>query len=154
MKKISLMHGVFWLFVCPLLYWSCHKDQNGLPPITMEGNGTFACLVDGKLWLSRGSLLQTGTFAQLQTSGDTISMNIYADNLHENDGVKIFFFDLTTLQLNKFYDLTHNDFHVEYRKRDSDAMLCTYDMAISGNVNLLKFDRDNQIISGTFEFTA
>jgi len=154
MKKVSLLYTGFLLFLCPLFYYSCRKDQNGLPPITMEGNNTFGCLVNGNLWLSRGGLGQGGTYAELQTSGDTMAINIYADNVNRNDGLKIVFFDLPTPQVDKVYNLTHPDFHVEYRKRDSDNVLCTYDKSLSGVVNLLKFDPNNQIISGTFEFKA
>lgn len=45
------------LILPPLLFGSCDKDDNNiitnedrLPPITMEGKQTFACLLNGEVW--------------------------------------------------------------------------------------------------------
>ena len=156
MKNLSLLYVGFGLLFFPLFYSSCDEDEKEkLPPITMQGKNTFGCLVNGKAWLSMGGLGQDGTYAELQTSGDTTAIIIYADNMKRNDGLRIFFYDLPTLQVDKVYNLTDPEFHVEYSKRnDSDKVLCTYDKALSGIVNLLKFDPNNQIISGIFEFKS
>lgn len=87
MKNLSLLCACFCLFLCPLFYGSCDEDKNELPPITMEGKNTFGCLANGKLWSSKGALVfQGGTYAELQISGDTTAINIYADNVNRNDG--------------------------------------------------------------------
>ena len=156
MKNVSLLYTGFCLLFFQSFFISCEEDEKEkLPPITMEGKNTFGCLVNGNAWLSIGALGQDGTYAELQTSGDTTAIIIYADNMKRNDGLRMFFYDLPTLQADKVYDLTNSDFHVEYRKRsDGDKVLCTYDEALTGIVTVLKFDTNYQIISGIFEFKS
>ena len=58
MKNITLI----LLFTIPLLALKCNKDPeppiepiDQLPPATQTGENTFGCLVDGEVWLPRGS---------------------------------------------------------------------------------------------------
>ena len=60
MKKLTLI----LLFTIPLLALKCNNDPepndpiDQLPPITQTGENTFGCLVDGEVWLPKGSLLK------------------------------------------------------------------------------------------------
>jgi hypothetical protein len=134
-----------------LFFSSCCEDEGRLPPITTEGRNTLGCLVNGEVWLPLRSFAQGGIYSELQVGVDTVGVNIYGDNAKSDDGITISFFDSPTLQTDLNYDLTNPGFHVEYSK-NADKIVCFYDSVLSGNVKLLKFDTNNQIISGTFEF--
>jgi len=54
-KKISLLS---FLLLIILLANCCEKDDDSrLPPISQTGEGTFGCLVNGKIWLPEGQFL-------------------------------------------------------------------------------------------------
>jgi hypothetical protein len=150
-KNLSLLSFSICLFLCPLFYSSCHEDEDKLPPITTDGRNTLGCLVNGEVWLPLRSLLQGGIYSELETVVDTVGIHIYGDNAKSDDGITISFFDSPTLRTDLNYDLTNPRFHVEYSK-DADKQVCFYDSVLSGNVKLLNFDVNSQIISGTFEF--
>ena len=63
----------FFLMVLQLANMlSCSKDDettptDQLPPITMEGKGTFACLINGEVWKWKGRNPWNG-FPNLDTS--------------------------------------------------------------------------------------
>jgi hypothetical protein len=54
------MKAIVTLYVCclSLTLSACRKEKapdNQLPPITQNGKNTFGCLINGKIWLPRGS---------------------------------------------------------------------------------------------------
>ena len=95
MKYLSII----FLFAMPLAFSTCSEDDDELPPITMEGKNTFGCIVNGKLWLPEGRLGQSSNHAELQFSGDTISVNFYASGAES--GFTISIYDVPNLQINK-----------------------------------------------------
>lgn len=151
---------IFWLMLVVLCY-SCKKDapvslEPTLPPLTQTGAHTFGCYVNGELWLPKGNF-QTfdinvgyyGNHIQIQANrvGDPLtSFNIifpieYADSLiiayNHQDSIGTTFFHFRKWFQNggPYYDY--------------DAININ-----SGELQLSRFDTVNNIISGTFHFTA
>ena len=146
------MFAGFCLFLCPLFYGACDDDGQKLPPITMEGNNTFGCLVNGKIFVSKGRPGNVGTYAEVQYAQDTIGINIYATN-YETDQRFIFsFYDTPDLFEHKRYYFLHaQNYSVFYVTQSCDYRI---DKLIDGWIELNKYDVNRPIISGTFEFTA
>ncbi|WP_276373927.1 hypothetical protein [Chryseolinea sp. H1M3-3] len=138
------------LFILPVALSTC-RDEDELPPITMEGKNTFGCKVNGKLWLPQGRAGQSGTHVDLTFPGDTVVVNIYASA--GESGFVISIYDVPNLQINKPYDLATDQYYTSYLNW-SNGISCDSDSIISGNVTLSRFDRPINIISGTFEFTT
>lgn len=143
---------LFSLVYLPLCFFSC-KKHDVLPPLTSEGNNTFGCLVNGKLWLPKGALMQGGTLAEVTVRNDHAGASIYADNVDRNSGITLSFYDRPALVIGKPYDLTDSTFLIEYTDWDGEIN-CFYGDVINGQLKLSKFDPDNKVVSGTFEFTA
>jgi len=105
----------------------------------------MGCRVNGTIWVSASKGNQGGTFSELQYAQDTLGINIYGDNAQRGDGITLSFYDSPTLQSGKQYDLT--SFFAEYVNNQA----CFYDSVVSGSIQLIAFDKDRQIIAGTFE---
>lgn len=126
-----------------------------LPPATMEGRNTFGCLVDGKLFLPKAPIgYGTGISAAIQTSIDTIGINIQAGNVETDQSFFLSIYDSPSLEAGKTYDLSNPDFFIQYIDY-SKQFSCTSDEVISGNIQISKFEilGSNKIIAGTFNFT-
>ncbi|MEJ7645769.1 MAG: hypothetical protein WKF87_14335 [Chryseolinea sp.] len=138
------------ILAIPLLFSTCREDDE-LPPITMEGKGTFGCLVNGKMMLGEG-YLQNGTHADIYKGSDTVAVNIYG----YRDGQTMFMsiIGVPDLKINERYSFINNDCcglqYVEY----TDTGQCTYELPISGYVTLSRWDEGKNILAGTFQFTA
>lgn len=152
MNALQLKISIASVALFSLLLISC-KEEDELPALTMEGKNTLGCLVDGKVWLPTAKFNRGGIFSELQTSVDTIGINIYADNINDKDGLTIIFYDSPSLRTNKLYDLVSPEFYVEYSKGENQKN-CFYDKIVSGHVILTMFDINKRIITGTFEFVV
>lgn len=157
MKKAPL----FYLLIAIVAFSSCKEDapvpvEPTLPSITQTGEHTFGCYVNGVLWLPKGNF-QTfdinasyyGNHIQIQANrvGDPLaSFNMifpveYADSLiiaynHQDSiGTTYFHFRKWFQNGGPYYDY--------------DAININ-----SGELQLSRFDTVNNIISGTFHFTA
>lgn len=158
MLKPKLLISFFCLFTCYLqscdLFESVSKKEE-LPPITQEGKDTFGCLVNGELWLPKGN---NGT-PNLNLSYDpsfnkgTFDLRGYR-YLNSQDSQYIILFS-DSLASTGIYPLQMGTHQViSFR----DASRCFYsgnDTSVfrEGALNISRFDLQNQIISGTFEFT-
>ena len=152
MKNLSLLSVAISVVFCPLFYISCDEDENKLPAITMEGRNTFGCLANGKLFTSKAPLGQPGVHAELATNRqDTTEITIYAGNYSTDQALSISFYDSPTLQVDKIYNLNNSKFQVRYTEY-GNAIPCTFESVKKGYIQLIKFDLNNNIIAGTFEF--
>ncbi len=148
MKSLS----VIVILAIPVLLSTCREDDE-LPPITMEGKGTFGCLVNGKLLISLGPS-GPGTHAQVFHLPDTLAVNIYAGNYIENQTIFISILATPDLQINKIYDLYKNSCcGLQYLKYDEEGS-CSYELPTSGHVKISRWDESKGILAGTFQFTA
>ena len=76
-----------------VFYSACNEDEDKLPPITMEGKNTFGCLVNGKVFVSKGRIGNVGTYAEVQYVQDTIGVNLYAMNSEADQSFVFSFYD-------------------------------------------------------------
>jgi hypothetical protein len=155
MKTLSL----FLLFANILFFDSCDlfdsANEEKLPPATQEGKNTFGCLVNGKVWLPKGydgtsnldlsydPTFNHGTF-DLRTYRylDEKSFQyliLFSDSIASTGSFKL---EKFTHQFVTFYDANR----CVYRTEDQDV-------TCEGLLEITKFDLQNFIISGTFEFT-
>ena len=168
MKKITL-----FLLLMPLLAMQCEKNKNDcpdgdracelakLPPLTTEGKGTFGCLVNGKAWLPKGS----DAVSELISIYYDEEQGYYLDAAYnkDDDASTTLAFNIVQFSLKqKKYDL------FTYVKDSTSRGVYTYcwdnrgcnevkyytDVNHSGVLNIQFIDSTQQIISGTFDFTA
>ena len=151
MKNLSFSFVGICLLLCPLFYSGCDEDEDKLPPITMEGRNTFGCLVNGELWLPKGRFGQAGAHAELNISNDTVGIIIYADDNDRPSSIALSIYDKPTLKIEKSYDLSNSAYYGKYSEYVDDQAYF-YEKVIIGNLQLIKFDIQNRIIAGTFEF--
>lgn len=142
MNNLSLLCARFSIILCALFYSACNEDEDELPPVTMEGKNTFGCLVNGKVFVSKGRPGNVGTYAEVQYAQDTIGVDLYAMN-SETDQTLIFsFYDSPDLLESKRYDLLK--YTVFYTTKDCDYRS---DNLINGWIELSRYDINAQIIS-------
>lgn len=129
---------------------SCKKEDHVLPAITTEGKNTFGCLVNGELWLPKGR--GDGSLPIFVDMTVNNFLAIYASN--RNSRVTIAIIDTTGIKLNHPYPLTEGRNFIASYFIVKDGIGChTNDQdVISGEVTLSRLQ--NQVISGTFEFTT
>jgi len=156
MKKLLIIFLPFYF----LAINACSNDDkpenpvDALPPITQTGENTFACLVNGKPFFSSRERRAFYTFADgaytLGISGsrtDDIglrSVNLVALDIVE--GVTEGSFPLTTR--------ASNGYSARYTVGGGiDLDVGTTDEA-PGVLNITRFDLQEFIVSGTFEFTV
>lgn len=140
------------ILAIPVLFNTCREDDE-LPPPTMEGRGTFGCLVNGKLMLSEGYSTQSGTHAEIYRGSDTLAVNIYG--YREGQTMFMSIIGVPDLKINEPYSFINNDDccglqYLEY----ANTGQCAYERAVSGYVTLSKWDEGKAILAGTFQFTA
>ena len=130
-----------------------------LPPITQTGANTFGCLVDGKAWLPNGSKPQIG--------GPNIQ--VYVDPTFQGGR-----FSITGHQYNNFqskvsfgsanctsagyFDLALPVNGIDYNRFKNNVNTCEYSSFDLGTYrrgffNISRYDLNNGVFSGTFEFT-
>ncbi len=152
-KRAAMRHLSFLLLLSMSFSFSTCRDEEELPPITMEGKNTFGCKVNGNLWVPKGRLGQSAMLVQMQSSGDTIGINIYADDDNTTSGITISIFDNPNLKVNHPYSFKDQPYHVEF-SRVENGIVCFYENVVSGSITLSKFEPNENVISGTFEFTV
>ena len=152
MMKKYFIYTIFpvSLVLLSICFSACEEDDE-LPSITSEGKNTFGCLVNGKLWLPKGSFNVPKTSADY-TSGYFLAFSARSENARFRFTVE------EPIMINNRYDLTDTT-HVRANYTDrSDDDLCFYEdyHVLSGSLEITKFSLQNQnkVLSGTFEFTT
>ncbi len=142
---------------------ACNKEDDTspadqLPPITMKGKGTFACLINGEVWKWKGRNPWNG-FPNLDTSyWDPLNIFLIkaAKEINVAGEIKI---QSMTLSSNPdtigIYTLQFNQgIFVDYSQINVDCKAYELDTLQTHKLEILKLDKVNRIVSGTFEFTA
>lgn len=130
-------------------------EEDKLPPATQEGKMTFGCLVDGKAWIPKGSLLYPG----IQPTYNEITglWGIYAKKdlpvglqsvLVSGEGLQILSSGTYNLTLN---ESTYSD--TTTTCSGSPSGLKKY-KSINGILEITRLDISMGIISGLFSFDA
>lgn len=136
-----------WLLAFSFLLFTgmqCKKTSDTtkeevLPAETQTGADTFGCLLNGKVWLPKGKFPYSG----LTTTIEFNILSIGASKSNEAIGLGV----RNVLGVGT-YDLSLAENEVEYII-DSQIFKRT-----EGVLNVTKFDKNKQIISGKFWFTA
>lgn len=157
MKLIASVGMIVFLAIygasCSLFESSTDKKEK-LPQATQEGKNTFGCLVNGKVWVPKGyngfsnlnayydPLYQGGTFSlstyRILSNDEYSSIGIFMTNLIEKGQFDLEDPDVGTAIFDYTIDCSYNRDDTVYRE---------------GLLTITRFDLQNYIISGTFEFT-
>ncbi|MGQ0738422.1 MAG: hypothetical protein ACT4OJ_05120 [Bacteroidota bacterium] len=165
MKQI--VNPVAALFILTIFtFGQCKKKKDELPPETQTGANTFGCLVNGQIFLPGGAQLSGGSLNSIYqhiipTSPSGYTFGVSAKNQRESCLPKTVAFGFDSVQMSAgIYPLVlrkngkgggayqlfpcNQSYYIEYLTNDQ----------IIGELNLKKFDLNNQIASGTFWFDA
>ena len=168
MTYIKTLNPLLLLLLLPLfIQLKCKKDKQAseekLPPVTQTGAGTFGCLLNGKVWLPAGLLLETKIARNYDPGFRGGSFSIQAiRKLYNSNNERI---SHTVVSIGSSYvdkpgiyslmrrdtsgsSFTNHDNGCEYFPwRNEGASI------IAGEMNIIKLDLNIGIISGTFFYT-
>lgn len=155
MKKL-----LFLLFSFALL-WSCKErdqDSETLPAATQSGANTGGALINGKVWVAKIELpsISGGNNTLYHTSPalGQYMLDIHLRNVTNTSGdnIKIFITSNEDITLNTYQLVSDTDNTGIY---SNSANYPFYTNATNtGTITITKFDKANQIVSGTFNFKA
>lgn len=147
--------------LCVLVVNACSNSDDKpidqvdtLPPITQTGENTFACLINGKPFFSSSGRRATYTFADgaytLSISGwrnDDIGLrSILLAGIDIKEGIKKGIYPLNSENSGSFDATYLIDGGVTLNSSTTDET--------PGILTITRFDLDEFIVSGTFEFTV
>lgn len=146
------------LFIFMLLLSACKKIKidltpypDELPPITTEGKGTFACLLNGEVWSRCGGFLETSSLLGEYHEASNIfylDASRFCDDL--DDSILISAHVINGIGRYNLSQADYNNFNNECQD-----VLDTY-LFVDGadnNVEILYLDLEEHIVSGTFQCT-
>jgi hypothetical protein len=155
------MKKVFAAVALALVFVSCKKEIDELPPDTQTGENTFGAKVNGDLWAPQGfgPIPANDILESILVSGRlTINARNFASSPNETEFV-IFLENVTgtgTYQLNS--NVTHPSFTGNYayyvKRRLTPLNEWITSSSNTGSVTVTKLDIPNKIIAGTFQFNA
>ena len=175
--KMKIKQLVFLGFLVGLLF-SCKKDDNSpktdppceteacelakLPPVTTTGEGTFACLLNGKAWLSKaGEGTGKSAISGDYYNGITLTKGyLYGFSNQTNEENKLL--ESISIYTKNYSSKSNNEQTIwngnsdAYSRYSNFEIDCEYDhnSLSTGQLFWLKFDTINGIMAGTFEFTT
>jgi hypothetical protein len=135
-------------------------DYTVLPPATQTGAGTFGCLVDGEVWVPRVPL-GTVTYRDISalisekdgSGGGGITCNL-VDIEKQIDNSLSISTGVTNFETMKFCYPDYPIVRLMFRKTNGQWYLSQYFDIDENCLTITRFDTLNNIISGTFSFTA
>lgn len=172
---LKTMKKAFLLLLITLLFGCIKDDDDGtndsLPEITQEGKNTFGCTINGEIFIPKkeqGSIfdssevLEAKYYYEHYYTAEGYTLNISSYNDFTRKGIYIFLSQgAEQLQENMTYDFQ------EYSPNNINGRFTWindpntqnyqgeyYTQANSGELNIIKLDTVNKIISGTFWFDA
>ena len=143
---------LFLLFMLGCEFFKSADKTEQLPPATQEGKNTFGCLVNGKVWLPKGSNGTSNLDASYDPTFHGGSLSIYSYSI--TDGINQF------LAFGGDSIATTGDYPLSTTSRSPGAYFddqlagCSYDEPqdiVGGHFNITKLDISNGVIAGTFE---
>ncbi len=138
---------------------ACNKDDDTspadqLPPITMEGKGTFACLINGEVWKWKGRNPWNG-FPNLDTSyGPTNILRIQADRIDNNIDQTFIIHEIISDTGKYILVFDTTSIYRDWNHAKEDCIAYNVDTKQENYIRIIKLDTASKIISGTFEFTV
>ena len=166
-----MSNGLLMKFRCYLLFltaficlsgFHCKKDkppEEQLPPETHTGNGTFGCLINGTVFVPKGTPLAgpilscayqyiNGGYhfqvtAREDNGSQTLTVGIFTDSLEISDGIQL---KLSVVKTGNAYGQ-----HANLNLNSGNKIFYT-DSINSGELKIDFLDTVNRIVSGTFWF--
>ena len=155
MRWILLIFGFF-------TFLSCSKDVVELPPSTQTGENTFGAKLNGEFWIPAGfGIVPTAPLLEARFIDDNIKINARNFSVSPTETeFEIYLKNVTepgVYHLNKKVSIYPNQtesyaYHIKRKIRPLDQWVTN--ASFSGVVNIIKVDRVNKIVAGTFEFRA
>ena len=152
MKKKIVFFSLILLIISSCSKADCDNPLDCLPEKTTNGENTFGCIVEGGVFTpSSTGMGGSGLDVYYKNTDDIESLSISAIN-HKKDNA-IYLVIIDDIEADHTYQLSSS-------KDDSYGLfsenLSYYETfrESSGSVTINKFDRENGIISGEFNFSA
>ena len=156
MKKIIIV-----IILSTLLGASCKKTNtpsptDQLPPTTQTGANTFGCLVNGKVYIPKGSSGNGSPNPKVAYDiglGGRPVLKINADQYVNNNNSAYFTLNLGNLDhLGYYSNLDEFHFLMGWLENIGNCGTVVFDTTIQkwGGTNVTKLDIPNHIVSGTF----
>ena len=160
--------------ICSIIAIGCclgccpDKETPGLPPVTSEGKNTFACKINGEVFVADGSGTDTpnrGIYAVLEANFDMSGRVLSIDSsdliISANNGSRrVYLYVNHYLFTNRHYlNSTTEEYPAiinpeNYGRVYSSGHNYITNSVDTGSVLITKWDQKKFIISGTFQFKA
>jgi hypothetical protein len=160
---------LFLFFSSLLISSSCKKNKavdplSQLPPEAQTGANTFGCLVNGVVFKPGGASLSGGSLQcnyqfvnggyyfiligryRNNSNGNGSSVGLYTDSLKIQEGVK----QILKTRISNSASASYSS----YTPISAYKQFQTNGTSYTGELWIKKFDSINQIVAGTFSFTA
>ena len=163
-KTLPLQKLLFSLSIFGLLCLAaCKKDNYSLPPETQNGANTFGCKIDGKVWVPKGTDYNSGQnvtayYQHIYSGQEGFVFRVSATN-YEKKPLEYFsiVLDSSKIQTGISYTIRNGykgEFYAAYWIGSSQAKSFYVKEPLKGSIVFHKFDENNKIASGLFEFDA
>lgn len=167
-KKNVMKHTVNVLLLCIMFFASALKCKKNppplvidntekLPPATQEGKNTCGFLLNGKVWVPKGS---SGLNSKMSWYYDATlnggTFNLRCARYVANENVTTFTIAMNQFNTTGLYKLNNIESRVSIFTNSDVGCMYFWDDTISNHnsfVNVTKFDTQNRIIAGNFEVT-
>lgn len=133
------------------------SNTEQLPLATQEGKNTCGFLLNGKVWVPKGSSGSSSNMSWYYDAGlNGGTFNLVGRRFAGDETSSTFAIGMNSFNKAGFYEINIDSTKVSQFSYINN--FCSYrwrDTVIDHNsfVNITKFDTQNQIIAGTFEFT-
>lgn len=127
------------------------QDSTTLPEATQTGANTGGALVDGKVWVAKieqPNLDPGGNNTQYSLTNGEYNLQIVLRELNNNNNKIVF-------SVSDNIEITAKNYILTACRLEQSSQI--YDVAYGNNIgslNITKFDKQNKIVSGTFNFEA
>ena len=145
-----------------ILFASCNKEVQELPPATQTGANTFGAKVDGEFWVPKAfGPINANTILEVRILGGQ-DYHIHARNFASSPTETEFEFFLTgvtapgtyLLNTNVNYPSLSASFGYFIKRKLTPLNEWITSSSHTGSVTITKVDLTTRIIAGTFQFTA
>ncbi len=166
-----MKHNLFFIFgslllIC-LITSNCKKHKttadpvSQLPPVTQVGANTFGCLVDGQVFVPKGSLFSSPSLqCAYQYLDNSSSKGFYfqlsASHRYSTQNIKSIAIGTENLELKEVSYVLEDAFKAGngFGLLSESGVAYYTQKNLPGLLTITRFDQINQIVSGTFWFSV
>jgi hypothetical protein len=152
------MKNLFFFLIIAVVFSACKKEKiDTLPPITQEGNNSFGCLINGKVYVPKGFNQYIPNFQILidpTWNGGSVDIRVFSKEGDLNRKLDIYSDNMSSTGL--YLIGTRTDFEYSIYSNRLSGHICVTPsfsgLSRKGFVKITRYDLTNRIISGEFEF--